>query len=281
MDGTNIAKEIFNSKLPVRVYHGNTSTYIQVFRASYLLIELKTFIPENSKFPYFTDKLTNLPLKWHLPISVLHDISTLICQNQNNDVNTNPSKSNSLTTNNPPNDNSSPLNTSPIWEIVLHNPEIESLFPENLLKFNTWQDATKYQTFMMAKAADHIRNRGDIISKLTPQQKESRWTALESRNFENYWLETENLLSSATKKWPLMIHKNIGNSLFSKMTVNTQFEMECKQSEKVFYANTGADSEKCFLNGVRLSAEQVIDEIELVSRSCVMPDNCLHLVIKS
>ena len=66
MDGTNIAKEIFNSKLPVRVYHGNTSTYIQVFRASYLLIELKTFIPENSKFPYFTDKLTNLPLKWHI-----------------------------------------------------------------------------------------------------------------------------------------------------------------------------------------------------------------------
>jgi len=253
----NIAKEIFNSKIPVRIYHGNTSTYIQVFRASYLLIELKTIIPESSKFPYFIDKLTNLPLKWNLPISVLHDI------------------------------HSSQNNSSSVWELILCNPEKKSLFPEDLLEFNTWQEATKYQTFMMAKAADHIRNRGEYISKLTPQQKESRWSAFENRNFENFWSGNENLLSSSRNQWPMVIHTNKDGKSCSRMTLSTQFEAEFRQSDEVFYEkkSTGNEENYYFLNGVRVSASQVIDDIELVSRSCVMPDNCLHnakiLVVKS
>jgi hypothetical protein len=250
----NIAKEIFNSKIPVRIYHGNTSSYAQIFRASYLLIELKEIIPETSKFPYFTDKLTNLPLKWKLPISVLHDIYTVTSSQNNSEI-------------------------SSVWEIILHNPENKSFFPEDLLEFNTWQDATKYQTFMMAKAADHIRNRGDTISKLTPQQKEFRWTAFETRNFENFWSGNVNLLSSSRNQWPMVIHTNKDGKSKSKMTLNTQFEAEAKQSDDVFYEKTG-NEENYFLNGVRVSASQVIEDIELVSRSCVMPDNCLHLVVK-
>jgi len=260
----NIAKEIFNSKIPVRIYHGNTSTYIQVFRASYLLIELKTIIPENSKFPYFIDKLTNLPLKWNLPISVLHDIHS----SQNNSETSTPTQH---------------VNSSSVWELILCNPENKSLFPEDLLEFNTWQEATKYQTFMMAKAADHIRNRGDTISKLTPQQKESRWSAFENRNFENFWSGNENLLSSSRNQWPMVIHTNKDGKSYSKMTLSTQFEAESRQSDDVFYEknSTGNEENYYFLNGVRVSASQVIDDIELVSRSCVMPDNCLHLVVKS
>lgn len=249
----NIAKEIFNSKIPVRVYYGNTSTYIQVYRASYLLIELKALIPENSKLPYFIDKLTNLPLKWNLPISVLHDIHS----SQNN----------------------SETNSS-VWELIICNAENKTLFPEDLLEFNTWQEATKCQTFMMAKAADHIRNRGDTISKLTPQQKESRWTAFETRNFDNFWSGNENLLSSSRNQWPMVIHTKKDGKSHSKMTQSTQFELEFKQSDDVFYEKTGNET-NYFLNGVRVSAGQVIGDIELVSRACVMPDNCLHLVIES
>ena len=94
---------------------------------------------------------------------------------------------------------------------------------------------------------------------------------MENHSFEDYWNETENLLSSSSKKYPIMVHE----SSSSKMMINTQFEKN--DENDIFHEN----SPSYLLNGVELTKTQILQEIEIISKTCTMPDNCLHLVIKS
>merc|ERR1712168_237037 len=199
-----IARELWNSKIPIRIHYEKTSKYTQISRISYLLIAFQDLIPATTTHPYFTDKNSGEALKWHLPISVLHDIH---------------------------NSSSSPSSTQIVWEIILHTPETASLYPPSLLNFDAWQEATRYQVAMMAKAADQVRNRGDTIAKLTPQQKETRWQAVEKADFELFWQSSQALFESSTNKLPIFVHDGKG---CSRMTVSGQLRLD---GERVVVVN--------------------------------------------
>ena len=57
---------------------------------------------------------------------------------------------------------------------------------------------------MLAKAADQIINKGEVISTFRSVEKESRWNAILESNFEEYKKQNEKL--SPTQYIPVFLH---------------------------------------------------------------------------
>ena len=64
---------------------------------------------------------------------------------------------------------------------------------------------------MLAKAADQIVNKGEVISTFRSVEKEQRWNAVLESNFEEYKRQNEKL--TPTQYIPVFLHTDHSNTM--------------------------------------------------------------------
>jgi len=248
-----VVKEIWDSKIAVRLHYGSKIEYFMIPRPAYLLVFFQNFIEtalaaksdENASLPWFYDLTLRRTLRWHVPASVLYDVAL--------------SRKEGLG----------------VWDIELKFSGAKE-FPEDILSFGSgsWKEVTESQVFMYAKMADQVRNRGEAISKLTPQQKDIRWTGAVKLDYDQFEAENRQMLDQTTDFVPVMLHQSTENTSrlirlprSSNLTTILQYFPEPEREDV---------SRSFLINGVSVSDS---DTLDFFAETCTMADNCLHVVL--